>query len=96
MLLQDSIGNVHEGGTWPTVERAGETARGIVASLSLVRQQNDPLEEHRGKGATLLVTFDQRDERWAIVAGYQRPVRFLDTGIRRNTEREARELLGAQ
>lgn len=88
-------GSMYDGGRWPSIAQADEFARMVVADISGDPAKHNPLTKYRGGGYLLLVTFDQQDGMWAVVAGSRKNGKFEDTKARFNTQEEARRAVDA-
>ena len=89
--VESSLDNrlIAEGGTWKTVEEAAVAADQLI-DADKPATNNQILADLKGSGGVLAVTFCHEDRKWAIVAGFK-PWRWVDSQLRFDTEKQARE-----
>jgi hypothetical protein len=78
---------------WPNIFEASRQAKLLVQGLATGLGEEDPLKVYKDRGDTLLVTIDNTDGKYAVVTINKRAKRYEDTGVRFQSEEEARGYL---
>lgn len=92
--LKDDNEVIHDGGSWPSLQEAGEWLELMMQELSKPdpSRREDPLAKYRDVfGVHFLVTIDQTDNRYAIVVATKKG--YIDAGPRFDTAEAAREVI---
>jgi hypothetical protein len=85
--LEQPDGKLVAGGNWPDISAAGRAAEELLDMPT-----EDPLFRWRSAGNIFLVTEDKGSKQWCIVT-IGSDDKFKDTGLRFDTQEEARKLL---
>lgn len=90
LVLRDESGKKHDGGSWQSISEADAWAKLLASDLAGEAIKTDPLAQYRGANYLLIVMIDRMAKKWSVVAGNRKNGRYEDTGLRFDTQEEAR------